>query len=542
LQNEAQAALIQSKLDALLVSLRVGPRVLNAPPHTLTVQESQILQAWRKFQNCGLAAQSFVSAASQIGSDAGMNEPILNRTHGWISHQTDHEPIPDIGVGQSETESRECEDAEFNSRILQNQLHLARQWMKRTEYESAENILSQLSAHLAETFPDESPWKPDEITWKEETMQLLAISYFKQAKWNQAQELLIKLVDRRAHQKSEALFDNEHMLAHVYFSLGDPENAEKHCYSAVVGKRNPLGEQSLSFYRSVELLVSIYKRKGEIAKAEGYKVELPDDYYHQERQDIEKLIDMKSELAVDVMGRQYLVDLIPAKEDWRWTEIRENILLGGNSICGSGHGYTLLHAFAEYGCPSGMRVLLEQRPKMDVQDNDQNTPLHLAVNRFGPHRESIIRLLLDNGAKIDARALHGITPLMMAAMRDQPEVVRLCLENGAEIEYKDDYFRTALHHASIAGSEAVVELLLELNAEINALTDADWTPLHCAASWGKSGVVSLLLQNRKLEVTAKSLKMAISLAKNNHHNDIVRLLTKIPTPRRKWSGNSQKSG
>jgi ankyrin repeat protein len=68
-----------------------------------------------------------------------------------------------------------------------------------------------------------------------------------------------------------------------------------------------------------------------------------------------------------------------------------------------------------------------------AKDADVNktgwTPLHYAASSA---KKSIIEILLNHSAYIDAESPNGSTPLMMAAMYGNAECVRLLLEGGAD--------------------------------------------------------------------------------------------------------------
>ena len=70
------------------------------------------------------------------------------------------------------------------------------------------------------------------------------------------------------------------------------------------------------------------------------------------------------------------------------------------------------------------------------------TPLHYAASSG---QLSMISLLLENSAYIDAESPNGTTPLMMAAMYGTPAAVKLLLEEGADPQLKNQRGLTARH-------------------------------------------------------------------------------------------------
>jgi len=72
------------------------------------------------------------------------------------------------------------------------------------------------------------------------------------------------------------------------------------------------------------------------------------------------------------------------------------------------------------------------------------TPLHYAATTG---QISIIKVLLDKSAFIDAQSPNGTTPLMMAAMYGSTEAVKLLLDEGADIAMKNEQGMTAADFA-----------------------------------------------------------------------------------------------
>lgn len=84
--------------------------------------------------------------------------------------------------------------------------------------------------------------------------------------------------------------------------------------------------------------------------------------------------------------------------------------------------------------------------------------------------------------------LRGLTPLHLAAERDNLAVAILLLDRGADVHSRSDGGRTPLHLASRSASASMVEMLLErARADPNAQTAKGRTPLHYAASKAEDG-------------------------------------------------------
>ena len=73
-------------------------------------------------------------------------------------------------------------------------------------------------------------------------------------------------------------------------------------------------------------------------------------------------------------------------------------------------------------------------------------------------------------------------------------VIKLLLKQGADVNAKDEDGCTPLHRASNKGFPEIVKLLIKNGADVNA-TDKDWTPLHQAALWDRIDIVKVLIEN-----------------------------------------------
>ena len=69
------------------------------------------------------------------------------------------------------------------------------------------------------------------------------------------------------------------------------------------------------------------------------------------------------------------------------------------------------------------------------------------------------KLLIDNGASVNAVTTYGATALMAACRNRQAPMVKLLLASGADAALKDENGETAIDHAKRAGEQAIVEML-----------------------------------------------------------------------------------
>ena len=107
-------------------------------------------------------------------------------------------------------------------------------------------------------------------------------------------------------------------------------------------------------------------------------------------------------------------------------------------------GPMLLSAI-EHGDPKTMLDLLDRGVSPDFADYAGRTALmYAAIN--GQVRV-ITRALLDNGANVNRTSRDGTTALMAAAIFGNPEGVRMLLESGARIDARDTAGRSALDWA-----------------------------------------------------------------------------------------------
>ena len=154
---------------------------------------------------------------------------------------------------------------------------------------------------------------------------------------------------------------------------------------------------------------------------------------------------------------------------------------------------TLLHHAVCLKLVSMIPILLDHGADLEARDQDQNTPL-LCAARYA--NEETANLLVDKGADIEARDAEGHTPLLCAVHNHAGrEIVNLLLDKGADIEAKNSLGDTSLLCAVKHADKETVNLLLDKGADVNYRGSRGQSPLHISVEQGYSDVITLLLEH-----------------------------------------------
>ncbi len=126
-------------------------------------------------------------------------------------------------------------------------------------------------------------------------------------------------------------------------------------------------------------------------------------------------------------------------------------------------------------------------------DPDGATDALLAAVKAGETETALI--LLEAGVAPGTVGRFGLTPLMIASLRDDEATVRALLRYGADPSHRSDAGDAALHHAARFATAATVNSLLDGGAAIDQPNPerSGETPLMRAASRGDVEIVRLLL-------------------------------------------------
>lgn len=139
---------------------------------------------------------------------------------------------------------------------------------------------------------------------------------------------------------------------------------------------------------------------------------------------------------------------------------------------------------------------------MPPPDEWGRTPLHVAV-KYG--HIDIIKLLLVNGADVNAKDVAGLHPLLLAGYNQQDQktfedVIDILVGSGADVNVRNDITgTTVLFHAVAIKNLKATKVLMKAGAWIQENL-CKQTELHEAASKGLRDILETFLNDPRINV------------------------------------------
>lgn len=174
-------------------------------------------------------------------------------------------------------------------------------------------------------------------------------------------------------------------------------------------------------------------------------------------------------------------------------------------------GTTALYWATLYGHMDIVQFLLENWAETDAKSNNGSAPIFCALSSsFGPPDKSeILKMLIKNGADVNLRDGHGLTPLHRVAhsvpFENKVKILTILIENGAELNAVSDGSNTPLCTALLSTRIEAAEFMIDNRADINKQCALGNTPLHIALEMYIQGFEYMDDQNAWRDKILKSL-------------------------------------
>jgi ankyrin repeat protein len=151
-------------------------------------------------------------------------------------------------------------------------------------------------------------------------------------------------------------------------------------------------------------------------------------------------------------------------------------------------GNSVLHiALLEKSSDDIIRVIINQGARINVVDNNGKTPLRLAVDM---EIWSSVKIIADSGADPFLTAVDNKSPAEISFIAG--EICIRAIFSGKAINAKDSSGNTILHLAARLGTPETISVLFELGANRSIRNIASESPNDIAVRWNRTEISNLL--------------------------------------------------
>jgi ankyrin repeat protein len=196
---------------------------------------------------------------------------------------------------------------------------------------------------------------------------------------------------------------------------------------------------------------------------------------------------------------------------------------------GDGIALSPLHvACIKYDGASAIKQLISEGADVDKKNYNGETPLHYCVNF---QSEVCVKMLIDAGVDVNATSDDGSTPLHFAASTARCKnvgIMRLLMNEGAMVNAVKRGGWTVLHHCIKRNNdpktvEEIVKEMIERNVNVNIAASNGATPLCTAVALSRrySVVVSLLTGGADVDALTNEGTSPLAVARTKIVNKIL---------------------
>eukprot|EP00903_Cladosiphon_okamuranus_P006103 g6012.t2 len=170
--------------------------------------------------------------------------------------------------------------------------------------------------------------------------------------------------------------------------------------------------------------------------------------------------------------------------------------------------WTPAHLASKYGNIELLEVLVDRGARLEARTKRGWKPLHFAAQ--GGHLDCVELLLRERAMATCVTKERLSTPLHVAAELGYVGVCRRLLEEAIDLEARDVMDRTALHLAADKGHLEVVKALLEGGAKADVLDHDAWSPRQSAEFRGFMEIAAELAKGHSITKEGESATQGAS--------------------------------
>jgi ankyrin repeat protein len=172
---------------------------------------------------------------------------------------------------------------------------------------------------------------------------------------------------------------------------------------------------------------------------------------------------------------------------------------------------------AEKGQLPIVRYLIQHGVNIDTKDCNSFTALHHATEEG---QVQIVQYLLENGANPNIKGRPP--PLITAAKLGYDSIVQLLVQHGANINAPDWLDITPLTAAITENKNDTVQLLVSLGVDVDFPGPQGWTPLMEAVHAGNYEITKLLLASgADVQIRNDNGDTVFEIARNSNNMDLL---------------------
>src|SRR5258708_20651531 len=156
-------------------------------------------------------------------------------------------------------------------------------------------------------------------------------------------------------------------------------------------------------------------------------------------------------------------------------------------------------------------MLIERGADLSAQNEDKETPLHLALRR---RQFEVAHRLIERGVNVATQDKHGWTPLHLVLQEGQLELACMLIERGADVTAETKNGEPPLHQALILPYlmkvspqkyAEVVRKILDYNPDTTTHAKNGSTPFELALRPRLPEVSPALLQHTSIPASAENM-------------------------------------